>query len=101
MVVIIPNLSPLSDKNEHATTWRPDIRLMTEKPYRSLVKAISWRVTGTMDTVVISFLITGQAKWALTIGLVELFTKIFLYYAHERIWNNIPFGRPKPPEFEI
>ena len=66
-----------------------------EKPYRSLVKAISWRVTGTIDTILISFLITGQAKWALTIGFVELFTKVFLYYVHERIWNRLSFGRIK------
>ena len=66
-----------------------------ENHYRSLVKAISWRVTGTIDTILISFLITGQAKWALTIGFVELFTKVFLYYVHERIWNRLSFGRIK------
>ncbi len=67
-----------------------------EKPYRSLVKAISWRVTGTLDTILISWLITGQVKWALSIGFVELFTKIFLYYVHERIWDRQDFGRVKP-----
>jgi uncharacterized membrane protein len=73
-----------------------------EKHYRSLVKALSWRVTGTMDTILISFLITGQAKWAISIGFVELFTKIFLYYVHERIWNKLSFGRVKGKEdFDI
>ena len=67
-----------------------------EKPYRSLVKAISWRVTGTCDTILISFLITGHAKMAISIGFVELFTKIALYYIHERIWNRLDFGRVKP-----
>lgn len=71
---------------------------MTEKPYRSLVKAVSWRVTGTADTILISFLITGQVKAAISIGFVELFTKIFLYYCHERIWNKLTFGRVKPKE---
>jgi uncharacterized membrane protein len=71
---------------------------MTEKPYRSLVKAISWRVTGTVDTVVISYLITGHAKMAFSIGLVEVFTKIVLYFVHERIWNRLSFGRIKPSE---
>lgn len=66
-----------------------------EKHYRSLVKAVSWRVTGTCDTVLISWLITGQIKAALGIGFVELFTKIFLYYAHERVWNRLSFGRVK------
>jgi uncharacterized membrane protein len=73
-----------------------------EKHYRSLVKALSWRVTGTIDTILISFLITGQAKWAISIGFVELFTKIFLYYVHERIWNRLTFGRVKGKEdFDI
>lgn len=69
-----------------------------EKPYRSLVKAISWRVTGTCDTILISWLITGHVKWALSIGFVELFTKIFLYYMHERLWNRLSFGRIKGRE---
>ncbi len=71
---------------------------MSDKHYRSLVKSISWRVTGTIDTMVISFLITGKLKWALSIGVVELFTKMILYYAHERIWNRISFGRARVPE---
>ena len=68
---------------------------MKDKHYRSVVKAISWRATGTVDTVLISFLITSQIKLAMSIGFVELFTKIFLYYLHERIWNRISFGREK------
>lgn len=68
---------------------------MAEKHYRSVVKALSWRATGTMDTILISFLITGHAKMAISIGFVELFTKIFLYYIHERIWNRLSFGRVK------
>jgi len=73
-----------------------------DKHYRSLTKAISWRVTGTFDTVVISFLITGQIRWALSIGFVELFTKVALYYVHERIWNKLSFGRkPEPGDYEI
>ncbi len=74
-----------------------------ERHYRSLTKAISWRVTGTLDTIVISFLITGQMKWALSIGTVELFTKIVLYYLHERIWNRIAIGRTESArvEYEI
>lgn len=66
---------------------------MIDKPHRSLLKAVSWRITGTVDTVVISFLITGKLKWAVSIGAVELFTKLCLYYAHERVWNRISFGR--------
>lgn len=68
---------------------------MKEKHYRSIVKALSWRVTGTLDTVVVSYFVTGKIGLALSIGFVELFTKIALYYAHERVWNRISFGRER------
>jgi uncharacterized membrane protein len=75
---------------------------MADKHYRSVVKAFSWRATGTADTILISYLVTGQAKWALSIGFVELFTKVFLYYIHERIWERLSFGRVKGKEdFDI
>ena len=75
---------------------------MADQHYRSLVKAISWRVTGTFDTVFISYLITGRIRLALSIGFVELFTKVALYYLHERVWNKIAFGRKRHPgDFQI
>lgn len=76
---------------------------MHDKPYRSIVKAFSWRLTGTLDTILISFLISGRIKIALSIGFVELFTKLTLYYLHERAWNRIPFGRvpERSPEYSI
>jgi uncharacterized membrane protein len=76
---------------------------MHDKPYRSIVKAFSYRLTGTLATIVISLLISGRIKIALSIGVIELFTKIGLYYLHERAWNRIPFGRvkEKPPEYSI
>lgn len=76
---------------------------MSEKSYRSILKAISWRTIGTFDTVIISFLIVGDLKFAVSIGGVELFTKMGLYYLHERAWNKIKFGKieSKPIEYEI
>lgn len=71
---------------------------MPDKHYRSIVKAVSWRATGTVDTIIISWLITGKLAFALSIGFVELFTKIFLYYVHERVWEKISFGRAKAGE---
>ncbi len=68
---------------------------MVEKPYRSFVKAISWRATGTVDTIIVSLIVTGQLKLAVSIGAIELVTKICLYYAHERIRNRLSFGRVK------
>lgn len=69
---------------------------MKEKAYRSVVKTISWRTIGTLDTVIISYFITGDLKMAASIGSIELFTKMFLYYFHERAWNKISFGKIKP-----
>jgi uncharacterized membrane protein len=60
---------------------------------RSLVKAISWRTWGTIDTFVISYIILGKAKLALAISSIEILTKILGYYIHERIWNKIKWGR--------
>jgi len=75
---------------------------MIDKHWRSFIKAISWRATGTVDTIVISFLLSGRIRLALSIGGVELFTKIGLYYLHERIWNRIPLGRiAAKSEYEI
>jgi uncharacterized membrane protein len=66
---------------------------MQESKTRSLAKAISWRVTGTVDTFLISWLITGQLALAGGIALTEVVTKIFLYWFHERIWNRISWGK--------
>jgi uncharacterized membrane protein len=59
---------------------------------RSLVKAISWRTTGTIDTFIISFIITGRFTIAGSIAGTELLTKVLLYYFHERIWAAIRWG---------
>ena len=67
--------------------------MMKEKPYRSIVKAVSWRIVGTIDTILIAWLVTRKLEFAVTIGGVELFTKMILYYLHERTWNRIKFGK--------
>lgn len=54
---------------------------------KSLAKTVTWRLLGTADTVMWSYLITGSLKWAGTIGLCELTTKVLLYYLHERAWS--------------
>lgn len=74
---------------------KPAKPAMAENRFRSLAKAVSWRATGTLDTIVVSCIITGRLKLALSIGFVELFTKVVLYYLHERLWNNISFGKTK------
>lgn len=62
---------------------------------RSFAKALSWRATGTIDTIIISLVITGSVRLAATIGLTEVVTKSLLYYAHERAWLKIPYGRSR------
>lgn len=56
---------------------------------KSLLKAISWRIVGTIDTILLSWVITGTLKVAVSIGIVEVVTKTILYYFHERIWASI------------
>jgi len=74
---------------------------MQEKAYRSVVKTISWRTIGTLDTMVISYFITGDLVMAASIGSIEVVTKMILYYFHERAWNKIPLGKIKAPDYQI
>jgi uncharacterized membrane protein len=79
---------------------------MADHHHRSLIKAVSWRVTGSVDTMIITYLITSKWTFALAVSGVELFTKIGLYYVHERVWEKLSFGRVKEakkdrPTFEI
>ncbi len=71
---------------------------MKEKHYRSVVKAVSWRTVGTIDTIIVSFFITGNLVMAVSIGSVEVLTKMVLYYFHERAWDKTNFGRIKVVE---
>ncbi|QNM90206.1 DUF2061 domain-containing protein [Aliarcobacter cryaerophilus] len=71
---------------------------MHEKPYRSVVKTISWRTVGTLDTIIISYFITGNLVMAASIGSIEVITKMILYYFHERVWNRLKFGTVKQVE---
>jgi len=74
---------------------------MAEKAYRSVAKTVSWRAVGTLDTIIISYFITGNLAMAASIGSIELFTKMALYYFHERAWNKISFGKIKEPDYQI
>jgi len=65
----------------------------TEKPVRSVVKSLSWRTIGTIDTILISWFVTGTLTLAFSIGAIELVTKMMLYFCHERVWNLIKWGK--------
>ena len=60
---------------------------------RSLVKTISWRLTGTFCTFLISFIILGDIATSSTIALIQLILNTIMFYIHERIWNIIKWGR--------
>jgi uncharacterized membrane protein len=60
-----------------------------DKPIKSVMKAVSWRIVGTIDTIIISYFITGKVTVALSIGSVEVITKTILYFFHERLWARI------------
>ena len=59
---------------------------------RHLLKTITWRIVGTIDTILLGWLITGNPTVGLSIGGLELITKMILYYMHERIWYKFKFG---------
>ena len=66
---------------------------MSENNTRSLVKAITWRFVGSLDTFLLSWLITGHPAIAATITAVEFCTKVVLYWLHERAWLKISWGK--------
>ena len=64
---------------------------------RSIVKAIWWRILGSIDTFVLSWLFSGNPTIAVSIAGTEVFTKIFLFYLHERGWAMVRWGlKPLP-----
>lgn len=72
-----------------------------ETPKRSIAKTISWRVVATLITGVVTYLLTGRLDFAVTVGLADTLVKFFLYYAHERMWTRILYGKVRPLEYEI
>lgn len=55
----------------------------------SLLKTVSWRIIGTIDTMIISYLLTGKLDVAISIGGIEVVSKMILYYLHERAWIKL------------
>lgn len=59
---------------------------------RHILKTFSWRAIGTLDTMLLGWLVTGNPFTGLKIGAAEVITKMFLYFAHEKLWYKINFG---------
>ncbi len=66
-----------------------------ETKRRSLVKSLSWRVFATMITMGVALVVTGKLDFAIEIGLLDTTIKFATYFAHERMWVRIPYGRSK------
>jgi uncharacterized membrane protein len=68
---------------------------MNDTPQRSLTKTISWRITGSGATFLISYLILGDIAVAGSIALLQITANTILYFVHERIWNRVQWGRKR------
>ncbi len=62
---------------------------------RHIIKSITWRICGTIDTFVLAIIFTNNAEIGTKIAVSEIFTKILLYYLHERVWIKIKFSNSK------
>lgn len=66
---------------------------MQETSLRSIVKTVTWRLTGSGATFLISYLVMGNFTMAGTVAVIQLITNTILYYGHERVWNIIKWGK--------
>ena len=66
---------------------------MIDSNNRSIAKTISWRLTGSFSTFMISYLILGSFSIAGSIAIIQIIANTLLYYLHERVWNKIDWGR--------
>lgn len=66
-----------------------------ESRKRHIAKTITWRFVGTIDTMLLAWIISGDPLIGLKVGLTEVITKMLLYYFHERVWYRINFGLPQ------
>jgi len=72
-----------------------------ETKKRSILKALSWRTWATITTAIIVFLFTGEFALAITVGLIEVFVKMGLYFFHERFWQRVRWGKKDIPAFVL
>lgn len=76
--------------------------LHSESHARSLVKAVIWRLMGTVVTIGVAWIISREITLAAKLGLADTVVKIGAMYVYERMWNRIPYGRsPQRPDYEI
>lgn len=71
-------------------------RLLKKDPTlkRHIAKTITWRIVGTIDTMLVAWAVSGNPVTGLKIGGLEVVTKMILYFIHERVWFRVNFGLP-------
>jgi adenylylsulfate kinase len=69
--------------------------MFRESHFRSVLKALSWRLSGTVVTIVLVFVFTRRLAPSLAVGAVEFFSKIGLFWLHERVWDRLPYGKQR------
>lgn len=98
-VVVREQKAALLSRLREAATARLRSRAATtpgrlgESHGRSIAKALSWRATGSVDTFVLTVIITGSGMWASSVAAAEVFTKVVAYYLDERVWSFVRWGR--------
>jgi len=65
---------------------------------RHLLKTLTWRIIGTIDTMLLGWLVSGDPMIGITIGSFEVITKMILYFLHERLWYKVNFGIERDDE---
>lgn len=66
---------------------------MSDTVKRSVFKTISWRVVATLITASLVLVMTGELKFAATVGLLDTTIKFLAYFFHERAWNRVSYGK--------
>lgn len=78
---------------------KPQERMDTHS--RSIAKAFTYRALGSLTTAMIFYVLSRDVTLAVGAGVLDALLKTAVYFLHERLWNHIPYGRQKPPEYEI
>lgn len=69
-----------------------DLEADRESRARSFLKAVTYRITGTVTTALLVWFLTGELAVAMAVGAIEPVVKIVIYYLHERVWQLVPRG---------
>lgn len=75
--------------------------MFKETNIRSIVKGISWRFVATTTTIIIVYFFFGRLDLAIAAGMIETVLKVGLYWAHERIWHKVRWGKKKIEPFNL